>query len=685
MFYEVLHCLLHEDGQAPPSDDEVKDLLTKYSNNRLVGDIGNIKHNVTKDAKERGEHLYELLKRVLSDLDTFEQCSSHLIKKNTNQRNKSSQLATVESFRAAQKLLTSSSELHDFIPYVKNDDALGGTDHDSMDNRRVKSFRNNAIVASIISTIESVISLFDPPAHKSIFGLDVLRGTMLCRYAGAKQMWIPRPKSEGGGMIDVVHIPHDNGERKKRSNSQSIDKAVLFCNPNAGLCEVTTGISLIGGNVGIGGTPSSWTDFYTERGHDIFLFNYSGFGRSHVGKNMKVGKVKSTSALSILGRIMYDCIFGFKPKPSTLKADALAVALHMTKEFKIGNLIIHGESIGGMAASSAARRLSTEKLVDCHTATTKAYPTLLICDRTFCNLNAVATHLLGSWTSFVIPILIPFWNTDVAGDFIAATCKKVIAQDAADSIIHYSSSLEKGVATAKELKRGSTGGLDKALDTPLHYRMSDFENTNVLNSTFVKTNKSFHQLTAPVWPADKHFSIIEAFHFAACTRRIGKVATSIRKKLLSESSQNSVMGDNEEEGIEITEMFSRDLSEDEIDEDQRQMDESDNVILGVWETISRCDGLTGFPLGAAVKEGDECVIDWLSCLAIYGSQRVALEAEKRNKNSSDELNVKAIDFDIRFSPAQVSEKERLPTLPLPAVITLLYQLFQEKEEIIESK
>ncbi len=151
----------------------------------------------------------------------------------------------------------------------------------------------------------------------------------------------------------------------------------------------------------------------------------------------------------------------------------------MLNEYSIDNFIIHGESIGGMAAASTAQNLSTKKFVDNATSLPKSYPMLLLCDRTFCNLPAVAARLVGSWTSPIIPMLTPFWNTDVAADFIAATCRKVVAQDAQDAIIHYSLSLKKGVAIAKELKKGDTDGVGNVIETPLHYCMSDFENVAV--------------------------------------------------------------------------------------------------------------------------------------------------------------------------------------------------------------
>ena len=70
-----------------------------------------------------------------------------------------------------------------------------------------------------------------------------------------------------------------------------------------------------------------------------------------------------------------------------------------------------------------------------------------------------------------------------------------------------------------------TDGIGEVVETPLHYRISDFENVCVFGSKFVNVSKSYRQLQAPIWPADKHFGLREAFHFAPCARRIGKVAS----------------------------------------------------------------------------------------------------------------------------------------------------------------
>jgi hypothetical protein len=150
------------------------------------------------------------------------------------------------------------------------------------------------------------------------------------------------------------------------------------------------------------------------------------------------------------------------------------VGSHLVSQLGVESLVIHGESIGGVAASAAARKMTESSFL-------KDKVSLLICDRTFCNLEAVAQRLVGGWSGYAIRMLAPLWSTDVAGDFLAATCPKVVANDCADQIISDSSSLKCGIAFWKEIHRGasSTKGIGWMMDAPLQYRMADWENVCV--------------------------------------------------------------------------------------------------------------------------------------------------------------------------------------------------------------
>lgn len=71
------------------------------------------------------------------------------------------------------------------------------------------------------------------------------------------------------------------------SNKKGI-KAVLYCNPNAGLAEVATGLGLRGGNTDPDkddddADATCWTQYYISHEYDVYLVNYCGYGRSHAG------------------------------------------------------------------------------------------------------------------------------------------------------------------------------------------------------------------------------------------------------------------------------------------------------------------------------------------------------------------------------------------------------------------
>lgn len=185
------------------------------------------------------------------------------------------------------------AELRDFVESLKPAPSLSEHPSESDDEgdvsmedvRRRFEEQNGSVMDSIKSGISSILPMLDPPLHTSIFGFDVQRGCMLSRYVGARQLWVQR---QDGGMIDVIHIP-----AKTNANSpQRSKKAVLYCNPNAGLIEVAAGMSLAGGNVEPEGLAAEncWADFYTSMGFDVYLFNYAGFGRSHGAGYCGIGK-----------------------------------------------------------------------------------------------------------------------------------------------------------------------------------------------------------------------------------------------------------------------------------------------------------------------------------------------------------------------------------------------------------
>lgn len=221
----------------------------------------------------------------------------------------------------------------------------------------------------------------------------------------------------------------------------------------------------------------------------------------------------------------------------------------------------------------------------------------------------------------------------------------MVASDAADVIIAEPSSLKSGIAIWKELHRGvaTTKGIGWVPSTPLQYRMAEWENCCVNDSKHVSPTALF-RAQPPVWPRDKHISFEEAFHFAACCKRIGKLATTLART-----------ASRENEGLD-----SLDVS--------RQP-----ILVQAWAILGSCDGLTGATLGVATKRGYDASITWLCAVLVFGGQVVAKQAEKRvqqHQGSFATLEIVASDFDIRPSNARLCDEDVCSVYPRPIPIVL---------------
>lgn len=655
VYLDVLEYLYKETGEGTAYGT-----ANSYGNNPISGDIGNLA-TMTAQARSDGKTLVALIRKVVSQMKQLEQQASDVLNHGGSRRQLSSLSLSENAIATARSLLSSATELRDLVsslkPQVTDEDpeSLHSDNIDAEADASMEAVRRHlekdsgSIFDALRGSLASVLPLLDPQPHSSIFGLDVLRGSVLSRYRGARQLWVRRP---GGGSLDVLHIPADSSQP-----AQGRRKAVLYCNPNAGLVEVATGMSLAGGNVVPDETArnDSWTDYYTQNGYDIFLFNYAGFGRSHgqaIGLPSFLGCFSNLlslpGCLGCITRISCSTLFGFKPTPGSLRADASTMAKYVVTEAGFDKLIIHGESIGGLAASGAAKSLS-------HQTALKDKLSLLVCDRTFCNLEAVAQRLVGGWTGPAIKALAPLWSTDVASDFLAADCPKVLANDAEDAIIADTSSLKAGLSVSKEIRKGtSTKRIGWIMEAPLEYRMADWENVGVTSSKYVASSAGL--VRPPTWPADKSINLAEAFHFAACARRVGKVATAERRLMRSRSQSE------DEEGFEV----------DNVGVSGRALGSNPEYLglVTAWKMLACCDGLSGSTLGAAVKNGYDCVVSWLCCTVTYGGQVVATAAQRRL--ASSDVDVIAADFDSRPAGYQLEESDVLiHPKPIPEVIDAL--------------
>lgn len=596
-------------------------------------------------AKLDGRELLKRLQAVLGFLETLESSAANLL---DGRQAGTTTTISPEAQTTAVQLREAASELRDFVSSLR---PSSGDDENKREDptEEVRQQLENKLGAAQ-TALGSILPMLDPPSHTSIFGFDVLRGSMLCRYTGARQFWVTR---SSGGMIDVLCFP---AAQEKRTDTR---KALLYCNPNAGLIEVATGMNFSGGNIPTTDPQivrDSWVDYYTELGYDVYLFNYAGYGRSYgttlCSRSPVSSGDKSQFCLARVGRVFWHSLFTFKPTPDTLREDGASVAKYLINELGVEQLVVHGESIGGISAAGTARHLSglsqyQDKLV------------LLICDRTFCNLEAIAQRLVGGWTGYAIRMLAPLWNTDVTGDFLAASCRKVVASDASDLIISEASSLKSGIALWKEIHRGiaTTKGIGWIPETPLRYRMADLENCCVNDDRYSPAGTLFRS-QSPEWPRDKHISAAEAFHFAACCQRIGKSA-----KLQTQR--------------------------DPADEAPMRRDNLP-AVMQAWISIGCCDGLTGSTLGVATKRGFDACVAWLCSCLVFGGQIVLQKAQERTQGQGiGQPSVEIIreDFDNRPAGWQRMEREAsvLYPKPIPEVVEQLVSFLEQGDETIRTR
>ncbi|KAL7562790.1 hypothetical protein ACA910_019066 [Epithemia clementina (nom. ined.)] len=714
VFAEVLH-VLYQDGSmmttttAGAGGHASSSCLTKYGNNRLHGDIGSLvvgrsASHISWEARQSGRELMQRLQRLLQLCDQVEEAIKVHISNNSAPLTTTALSSANEFIAVCNNLMEfCNSELHPPLlaqsssssgsddseddddndrdledgggggvaPLVQTATSAGENNNNNNNNSNTTGGGNQATSSSVWgaakSGLSSILPMLDPLPHPSVFGMDMLRGCVLSRYCGARQFWVQRPQ---GGQIDVLHFPAEG-----RASGSPSTKAVLYCNPNAGLIEVSTGLSMVGGNVPAAKNDSTaprdnWVDFYTDLGFDVYLFNYAGYGRSYGGKvycsqsggrnrNDATGNHEQQHRVDLysrFSRILHSCFWAFQPRPDTLRSDGIAVAEHILNLQQqrisggagVQQLVIHGESIGGMTAAGVARHF-TSKSIQPSSSSSPPPLVVLVCDRTFCNLEAVAQRLVGDWTAHAIRALtFAVWNTDVAGDFLAASCPKIVAQDAVDQIIADEASLKTGVAVWKEtlhspsMKRTSallptTNGIGWIRDVPLRYRMAEFEDSSLSETRYCsRQGNGVVVVTAPVWPTDKHVTLYEAFHFAACCKRIGKLATALKRKAVPLSSEG-------EENVGL------------INSPDSEYRNTNNQVIEAWRSLATCDGLVGVPLGMTVKRGLDSTVAWLCCTLVYGGQILLLAAQRRTASAASvpptptltALSIERSDFDQR--------------------------------------
>jgi len=282
---------------------------------------------------------------------------------------------------------------------------------------------SEAEAGACIERLEQLVLLLDGLHHQqeglctvtrrflrvpTVGSLHHLRAELQLRYAGrhcwvrtpsgrkVDAMFIPCPGSDGApgveedptaspGCKEDVPLKEVVAEMPPAGN---LGPVIVSCNPNAGYYETMF-------------YESQWLDFYLSQGFSVFLFNYSGYGRSQ----------------------------GF-PTPSALLADGNAVLEYLRRR-GYTQVAVHGRSIGGIVAC---------ELAQAHPDLVK----LLIADRTFSSLATVAKYLYGNWAVNGLNFA-RTWADNIRG-YLQARCYKVMICDPKDITVPDIASLRSAVA-----------------------------------------------------------------------------------------------------------------------------------------------------------------------------------------------------------------------------------------------
>ena len=160
---------------------------------------------------------------------------------------------------------------------------------------------------------------------------------------------------------------------------------VILCFPNGGFIEYFY-------------FQCEWVNFYLEKGVNVLLWNYRGY-------------YNSTGT----------------PNPLNIKEDVERVHDYLKNILRIKGIIgVHGESLGGYAASHLANKRSIQ---------------FLYIDRSFWCLDKLISNRYGSCSNKWFKC-ISYYNMHNDRNYIESKCFKIIAQDSLDLVVPTSSGLK---------------------------------------------------------------------------------------------------------------------------------------------------------------------------------------------------------------------------------------------------
>lgn len=241
--------------------------------------------------------------------------------------------------------------------------------------------------------LRNILRFFTVPAVGS---LSQLRAELRLRFSG-HQIWV---RKKNGKQLDAMFIPCPGAQGVAESEAVHehaplrgvlpvfSGPVLLWCSPNAAYYETMV-------------YQTGWLNFWLSRGVSIFLFNYSGYGRSEG-----------------------------TPSPPCISDDGESI-IRFLKGKGITQIAVYGRSIGGIAA--------------CHLA--RQHPDMvcmLVADRTMSTLESAARCMYGAWAAKGLKLTnMVHENTD---NFWESRCYKLLVCDPKDAMILDLAALRTAIA-----------------------------------------------------------------------------------------------------------------------------------------------------------------------------------------------------------------------------------------------
>lgn len=302
---------------------------------------------------------------------------------------------------------------------------------------------------------------------------------------------------------------------------------------------------------------------------------------------------------------------------------------------------------------------------------------VLIADRTFANLPALAQRLVASWAGKAVNLLTR-WQTDNAGNYLRATCPKLLCSDPCDDIIHDGASLKSGVALRVELDEAT-------FDIPPLSVETD-KNASLLGDLSSAITDWLPVLLSPWFGAQSTRRSSEADsrpHLGGplteeMARRFSEAILSIAGRAMKYTAKRDGLQKDEKAAAElesevdavttsshvsISVQSGQDAPDDDDDDDENSVDEHQSILSSerplnfpeellavVWMQLACMDGYCGQTLLQAAESGSHDKIRaWTASLLAWGGR---VSPSRRNLYSLDPFERQGISI-IPVSIGQV--------------------------------